>query len=562
MDDFLRSFVTKVNVHSDTACDQDEARRVMEVLLPFVHERTPPDCLDKVLSSLSTLSCAMPDAFEACGGYERVVRAFGWMTSSVGHALDIVGSDPARCIDLLLSLETTDPFLELLTQVHFDTLKKMRTVLHVLQTLHKGGFRLGDWNPNRLLPRMLACGLTTDQDLSVGVFDLLGEVCLSSEALAEQFVANLSVYTGDACCLLTCATNVSLSGMSGRLTLVRFVGRLANKFPHVANRLIGIASPRFHAALVEEVREDAKMRYTLRMTNADVLWSHLAELASFREVFVWRAIHDVEDDATSSHLERAFDVLHGLHIDESMMVRLYETCKMMGGMRGRAACLLSSKLTVRSLLPHLPSMLDVLDRESCVELDERLAVLFHSLKDTPAPLLGEVQVKGPPPKGVLYHLLLDRVLRMPTPGKRFVDLMDGSFKSAVVKFVEEQLNDAPLLTVGGVRYARDLADACGLTEVFSSSISVPHPLPPTITCPITLESMHCPVVASDGQTYELSALVRTSEKKALQSPLTREYMLPYVYVNRAQIRLEEVLFSSLTVKPRRLRRKEDDIILS
>ena len=71
MDDFLRSFVTKVNVHSDTACDQDEARRVMEVLLPFVHERTPPDCLDKVLSSLSTLSCAMPDAFEACGGYER-----------------------------------------------------------------------------------------------------------------------------------------------------------------------------------------------------------------------------------------------------------------------------------------------------------------------------------------------------------------------------------------------------------------------------------------------------------------------------------------------------------
>ena len=55
-------------------------------------------------------------------------------------------------------------------------------------------------------------------------------------------------------------------------------------------------------------------------------------------------------------------------------------------------------------------------------------------------------------------------------------------------------------------------------------------------CPITLEGMPCPVVASDGHTYELEALVRVARTGAtFRSPLTREPLATWVAYNRALV---------------------------
>lgn len=52
-------------------------------------------------------------------------------------------------------------------------------------------------------------------------------------------------------------------------------------------------------------------------------------------------------------------------------------------------------------------------------------------------------------------------------------------------------------------------------------------------CPITHAPMRCPVVASDGHTYERDALLRHMVRSGAWSPLTREPISYHVYANRA-----------------------------
>jgi hypothetical protein len=61
-------------------------------------------------------------------------------------------------------------------------------------------------------------------------------------------------------------------------------------------------------------------------------------------------------------------------------------------------------------------------------------------------------------------------------------------------------------------------------------------VPTDTVCPITLEGMHCPVVASDGHTYELEAIVRVARTgTTFRSPLTREPLATWVAYNRALV---------------------------
>lgn len=52
-----------------------------------------------------------------------------------------------------------------------------------------------------------------------------------------------------------------------------------------------------------------------------------------------------------------------------------------------------------------------------------------------------------------------------------------------------------------------------------------------LTCPITLEHFKCPVVASDGHTYDYEAIRRVFRNDGI-SPITREALKPYVYYNK------------------------------
>ena len=76
------------------------------------------------------------------------------------------------------------------------------------------------------------------------------------------------------------------------------------------------------------------------------------------------------------------------------------------------------------------------------------------------------------------------------------------------------------------------------------------PLPADFFCPITLDRMRVPVVASDGHTYERSA-IQAVLKSSGRSPMTREVLEPLLFPNRALLNRiqeyeEEVLMAART----------------
>lgn len=153
-------------------------------------------------------------------------------------------------------------------------------------------------------------------------------------------------------------------------------------------------------------------------------------------------------------------------------------------------------------------------------LDEALAYRFDTLADGPVQLLSSkfnLDVKGNPPKPVYHLLRLCFGDLFPPPGKladavRFFALRD-----------RDVLSPAP----GQQLYAQDIARWCGV------EVDEEHVGTSSFSCPITMSDMHCPVVASDGNTYELEALVRIAgSAPVFLSPFTRAPMDRIVFYNR------------------------------
>lgn len=174
------------------------------------------------------------------------------------------------------------------------------------------------------------------------------------------------------------------------------------------------------------------------------------------------------------------------------------------------------------------------------ELDSALVKVFGRLCDDPAALVHPLRLQGPWPCDPMLHLV---DVLLPCRG-----VLDDSptyvahlIRKHLVTKGQEEMRAHPTL---------------GLARHLGGS-AVPPPSFQTCfcTCPITLEHVHCPVVVSDGHTYELSALVRmarTAETtEALRSPLTRQSLSTWVTHNRCVLDLERNLFHLVPVRRRR-----------
>jgi hypothetical protein len=78
------------------------------------------------------------------------------------------------------------------------------------------------------------------------------------------------------------------------------------------------------------------------------------------------------------------------------------------------------------------------------------------------------------------------------------------------------------------------------------------------SCPITLEAMHFPVLASDGNSYELDAIMKHITSSSSTSPLTREEMRPFYYFNASLYRTEASLFRMGGRNATRRRRRQTE----
>lgn len=74
----------------------------------------------------------------------------------------------------------------------------------------------------------------------------------------------------------------------------------------------------------------------------------------------------------------------------------------------------------------------------------------------------------------------------------------------------------------------DNDDGCHVNKKKRTDISIPN----DYVCPITLDIMNNPVICSDGNTYEKSAITTWCKKHDYTSPITREKIQKKMYVNR------------------------------
>lgn len=161
-------------------------------------------------------------------------------------------------------------------------------------------------------------------------------------------------------------------------------------------------------------------------------------------------------------------------------------------------------------------------------LDEALRNYFvRVLSPTPCRMVHPFAVHGRPPR-LLLHLAREMLGDAVASPRREARKRYTSTERAIVTAVQAQVEEAIKENGADARHAQEVAVHFGMTY---------DPVPDEAdadaeTCPITLMPMHCPVILSDGHTYELSAIVRGASQ-TFQSPITREDLEPWLVYNRA-----------------------------
>lgn len=179
--------------------------------------------------------------------------------------------------------------------------------------------------------------------------------------------------------------------------------------------------------------------------------------------------------------------------------------------------------------------------EDVGDLDHLLTLRFDALVEDPSPLLRGFELVGTSSRDVVFHLLPALLGDLPLPQRT-------SVASRVTHYVRESvLSDASHMSSGKARYVSDIAERYGI-DLTDAQLPSPIARHVVARCPVTLEAMHFPVVASDGNTYELLTMLALPQR---QSPLTRTHLDPVLTYNRALVDMEAAIAEQRPVRRRR-----------
>lgn len=227
--------------------------------------------------------------------------------------------------------------------------------------------------------------------------------------------------------------------------------------------------------------------------------------------------------------------------------------------RQKRALLAATALGTDAMVPHFESLLSAASPED--ELDVLLCSRFEQLEREPSLLCTHVFALEGQPKLLLFHCIECLLGPGYAPAKCVTDARIRSFLATAITSARSHNS------CGTELYCRHIArrfhiqgvmEACPLMADENDSILVG--LSRCIShCSVTLEPMHCPVVASDGLTYELSAMVSLFRTQTPPlSPITRATLQPFVVFNQRLGVVEHELWSTANALQRRVRRRRRD----
>lgn len=205
--------------------------------------------------------------------------------------------------------------------------------------------------------------------------------------------------------------------------------------------------------------------------------------------------------------------------------------------RTKRALLYALGVESGSIGPRFSSLLmdnhDASPHADCVtNLDSILCEHFENMVSNPGCVARDVFIGGTPPH-LLFHCIEDLIGSASLDKTRIGVRIRKYLRNTIV-----DIQNNGNATHGTLLYLSHIRSTYGIHNVRWVE-------PPQrdrmvgSTCPITLETMHCPVVASDGFTYDIRGILCLLRQTNPRSPITREPLEPRLVFNRSLQHFEE-----------------------
>lgn len=548
MDTFLRSFVAKVH-HHVTTLPAGEHAPALDHMLPAIHSSVPPDVVAKALATLCHLG-------ETPRRSDTLARLLDLMTMAAPHSYSLQAVHDA----CKLFVEEGNAMCNALGDV--EAASAPGAVHSVL-----------DW--------YFACG-STEMLLQFVHFLSADETLLSnvrrhpSCAVIFSRVGASNPSTDTLACFML-RTLITLVGPSRRC-FDYFLRRGGVKLMNVvaAQRIRGADGTDLLDAFLALVDTQSRADLALLPCSsgvADALCVDATDADTCDVVYLLRVplVRDALNEREAFVESFALRVLESFwSIDEKMRHEALEAVAWMArpsaAFSGVGVELLHIEdpqtllkrlfiatrgMQTAELLPMFPRILVQLrtfvgKEDDVTQVDEELVQHFHTLVATPSLLFSGLCIDGTEiDQDVLFHTIQLVIGREPLSTHLRCDL-------AVRDFLTKSILRVHGTQLWGLHVYCD--ELIGRHDIKTA----PHvPRAPNAEeflskCPISLDVLHFPVTASDGNTYELEHLLRVylTKEDAFQSPLTRAALRPYVFFNRALRDADAHLFTLLRSRRR------------
>lgn len=487
MESIVRSFVGKIRQRS-AECG---GRNVVLHLLPVLRSDTPPDLVEEALSILVDF----PELVVEVGGLEKIAELESLTPTAANAVVTIVHACPRTTLDPVLQNEA---LLHRLVEWHRHSEPVL--LLGLLEQVS----RYDSVAPTAtLVPKLVAIFFNStvfdDPFASVRLLELLPRLVYTEEA-AQHLWSRGGAFLLDAVCRHRVQGRATRAGV-----LVRSLAELVLHQPILTDDALHKAPL---VSLAEAVCMDARDFDDFVTLDTALHSAALRERLQGHAVFLETYVHSFTmsmPTLTPSLVEGAMEHLADMVPTKGPIhgiLELFDAAR--GSVHGDAlaqlAWILCATTRARDVVLQFPSLCEVhaqLAQEEHVcehfrRFDAELSSHFEALAAHPACIALPLVVRGCSVPTLAKHLLpfLHSPIARPT---------EGTLLHAAIEDVD-----------------------AGTTQLTTAT-----------ACPITLERMRCPVVATDGHTYELAALVRLFRTGETRSPLTRETLSPSVVYNRA-----------------------------
>ena len=553
MDALLKSFVTKVHtrLHDDDTIPADS---VLHVLLPALSS-TDPAVLSVTIDTLSNLCERSPPA-QPEDALRAVVRMMATEPALDPEVHRRVGHLCVSLINNRPSVTVHWPWRDARALLRWYLRDSDTFFVHACLLLHAladgAGEIVAPEAAEIFMPAITSTVLAQPELCCTLYAALLGAV--QDTASAHRFWTMGGTRLLDAAAEHRAAHHHGLEGH-----VLGILAHVASYAPREAAAFLGALQPDTLDTLCADVQRVgepvvADLELLLGQECVRAAWGTVPRLTRAFGSRMASRFTTLTPESQRTLLAHLLD-LPAEHIDRSSVIQLWACVHtdVSDDTKRRLACLVLNTLGVREILFALPSLVRLNDG-TCEELDSTLCEIFDRIAERPEHVCFPLRVHGSP-SALLFHVI-DLVAPPPL-------VETTAFAARVREYLtDEILSGRPLETSGDLQYCEDLRGRYAL-----EGVRVPreaHDVPEADrlgacvpTCPITLQRMHCPVIASDGHTYELAALARSVRHGAgVTSPLTRQELQPWVVYNRAAHETDKQLTSALhQVRARRTNRR-------